>query len=124
DSVVHFLQERLFELLHQSYGSKTALSLEMFDRDVQLVMNEYLSGAIREKHFNKDARIWSNYRNYKPMVEYAKKNKLEVVCANAASRYTNLAGREGQKALSALSKESHKNFAPIPYDTASGAYYE
>jgi len=124
DSVTHFLQERLFELMHQSFGNITALSLEMFDRDVQDVMNEYLSGAIREKHFNKDARIWSNYRNYKPMVEFAKKNKLNVICANSASRYTNLAGREGQKALSALSKESRKNFAPIPYDSASGAYYE
>ncbi|MDP3556428.1 MAG: ChaN family lipoprotein [Bacteroidota bacterium] len=124
DSVTHFLENKMFELLHAKYADKVALSMEMFDRDVQVVMNEYLKGDIREKNFNKDARVWSNYRDYKPMVEYAKKNKLDVVCANAASRYTNLAGRKGQKALMALPEDSKKYFAPLPYDTASGKYYE
>jgi uncharacterized iron-regulated protein len=98
--------------------------MEMFDRDVQNVMNEYLSGAIREKNFSKDTRVWSNYRDYKPMIEYAKENKLDVICANAAGRYSNLAGRKGQQALMDLPKLSHPNFAPLPYDTASGAYYK
>jgi uncharacterized iron-regulated protein len=87
-------------------------------------MNEYLAGSIREKHFTKDARAWSNYRDYKPMVEFAKKNSLSVVCANAPSRYTNLAGRKGQKALAELPAASKNYFAPLPYDTAQGPYYE
>ncbi|MBK8955210.1 MAG: ChaN family lipoprotein [Saprospiraceae bacterium] len=58
------------------------------------------------------------------MVEFAKAHKLDVVCANAPGRYTNLAGRKGQKALMDLPKESKKYFAPLPYDTASGKYYE
>jgi uncharacterized iron-regulated protein len=58
------------------------------------------------------------------MVEFCKINKLEVVCANAAGRYSNLAGRKGQKALMDLPLESKKYFAPLPYDTASGKYYE
>jgi uncharacterized iron-regulated protein len=123
DSVTHFLQHQLLELLHQNFGTRIALSMEMFDRDVQPVMNEYLVDAIKEKHFKKDARVWNNYRDYKPMVEFAKKNKLHVICANAASRYTNLAGRQGQKALKELPKASRVNFAPLPYDTATGAYY-
>ncbi len=124
DSVTHYLENKIFELMHGKYNSSMALSMEMFDRDVQIVMNEYLSGSIREKNFNKDARIWSNYRDYKPMVEYAKKNKLDVICANAPSRYTNLAGRKGQKALMELSADAKKFFAPLPYDTASGKYYD
>jgi uncharacterized iron-regulated protein len=124
DSVTHFLEMKLFELMFAEYGDNTALSLEMFDRDVQPVMDEYLQGGIREKHFNKDARVWSNYSDYKPMVEFAKLNQLDVICANAASRYTNLAGREGQKALMALPASSKKFMAPLPYDTASGAYYQ
>jgi hypothetical protein len=87
-------------------------------------MDEYLRGDIREKNFLKDARVWNNYKDYKPMVEFAKKNQLDVVCANAAGRYTNLVGRKGQEALMALSAESYDNFAPLPYDTASGDYYE
>jgi uncharacterized iron-regulated protein len=124
DSVAHYLEKACFELFSKQQNKNVALSMEMFDRDVQNVMNEYLSGAIREKNFNKDARVWSNYRDYKPMVEYAKENKLDVICANAAGRYSNLAGRKGQQALMDLPKLSHQNFAPLPYDTASGAYYK
>jgi uncharacterized iron-regulated protein len=98
--------------------------MEMFDRDVQPVMNEYLQGFIREKNFKKDARSWSNYKDYRPMVEFAKEKKLPVVCANAPSRYTNMAGRLGQESLQRLPKETQQWFAPLPYDTASGAYYE
>jgi len=124
DSVGHYLENKLFEMLYRKYGNSMALSMEMFDRDVQPVMNEYLGGFIREKNFTKDARVWNNYRDYKPMVELAKTNKLDVICANAPSRYTNLAGRKGQKALMELPKESKKYFAPLPYDTATGKYYE
>jgi uncharacterized iron-regulated protein len=124
DSVTHFLEKTIFELMYAKYNSNLALSMEMFDRDVQPVMNEFLKGFLKDKHFNKDARVWSNYRDYKPMIEFARLNTLDVVCANAASRYTNLAGRKGQEALAALPDESKKFFAPLPYDTATGAYYE
>lgn len=124
DSVTHYLENKIFESLFQKYQSNMALSMEMFERDVQPIMNEYLTSEIREKNFKKDARAWSNYRDYRPMVEFCKTNKLDVVCANAAGRYSNLAGRKGQKALMALPLESKKFFAPLPYDTASGKYYD
>ncbi len=123
DSVTHFLEASVFELLHLKFGSDLALSMEMFDRDVQTVMDEYLQGFIREKNFKKDARVWNNYRDYRPMVEFARQKQLDVVCANAPSRYTNLAGRKGQRALELLSDESKEYFAPLPYDTASGKYF-
>jgi uncharacterized iron-regulated protein len=123
DSVTHYLEASVFELLHLKFGEDLALSLEMFDRDVQPVMDEYLKGFIREKNFKKDARVWNNYRDYRPMVEFAKQKKLDVVCANAPSRYTNLAGRKGQGALEALPELSKEYFAPLPYDTATGKYY-
>ncbi|MBL7766083.1 MAG: ChaN family lipoprotein [Chitinophagaceae bacterium] len=124
DSVTHYLENKLFEMLYAEYGKQMALSMEMFDRDVQGVMNEYLVDAIREKNFLKDARVWSNYKDYRPMVEFAKKNQLDVICANAPSRYTNLAGRKGQEALRYLPDGAHRHFAPLPYETASGGYYD
>ena len=124
DSVGHYLESRLLELLHQSFNNGVTLSLEMFDRDVQPVMNEYLNGYIRERNFTKDARAWSNYRDYRPMVEFAKANKLDVICANAPSRYTNLAGRKGQHVLTLLPEGARGFFAPLPYDTATSAYHE
>jgi uncharacterized iron-regulated protein len=124
DSVTHFLENKIFETLFSRYGKQVTLSLEMFDRDVQIVMNEYLDGYIREKNFKKDARVWSNYADYRPMIEFAKTNNVDVICANAPSRYTNLAGRKGQEALRELSMEAKNHFAPLPYDTASDGYYE
>lgn len=71
DSVTHYLEKTIFEMMYAQYNSNLALSMEMFERDVQPVMNEYLSGFIREKIL-KDARVWSNYTDYRPMIEFAK----------------------------------------------------
>lgn len=124
DSVTHFLEKNMLEQLFEAYGNNITLSMEMFDRDVQEVMNEYLEGDIKEKFLIKDARCWSNYRDYRPMIELAKTHHLAVVCANAPTRYTNLAGRKGQGALNSLPQEAKAWIAPLPYDTASGKYYE
>ncbi len=124
DSVTHFLENKMLELLYARFPGKMALSMEMFDRDVQPIMNEYLLSDIREKNFKKEARVWSNYKDYKPMVEFAKKNRMDIVCANAAGRYTNLVGRKGQDALKALPEASRLFFAPVPFDTASGKYLD
>jgi uncharacterized iron-regulated protein len=124
DSVTHYLEKTMFELMYSRFGAQITLSMEMFDRDVQPVMNEYLKGFIREKNFTKDVRVWSNYRDYKPMIEFAKEKGLDVVCANAPTRYTNLAGRKGEDELRKLPQASRDFFAPVPYDTASGDYYE
>ena len=124
DSVTHYLEKTMLELMYAKYGAQTTLSMEMFERDVQPVMNEYLKGFIKEKHFTKDARVWGNYRDYKPMVEFAKEKGLDVVCANSPVRYNNLAGRKGEEELLKLPEESKVYFAPVPYDTATGDYYE
>jgi uncharacterized iron-regulated protein len=124
DSVTHFLEKSLLMALYEKYNSVITLSMEMFERDIQGVMDEYLMGAIREKYFKKDARSWSNYKDYRPLIEFAKANHLDVVCANAPGRYPSIAGTRGEKALEALPDWSKKNIAPLPYDTATGAYYE
>ena len=124
DSVTHFLEKSLFIALYNQYNTTMTLSMEMFERDIQGVMNEYLMGAIKESYFKKDARVWSNYKDYRPMVEFAKEKHLDVVCANAPGRYSNIAGKKGEKGLEALTDWSKKNFAPLPFDTATGAYYD
>src|ERR1700754_1726611 len=88
DSTGHNLEYALFKGLTEKYAGRTALSMEMFQTDCQLVINEYLSDAIREKNLISDARAWPNYTDYRPMVELAKLNHLPVIAANAPSRYT------------------------------------
>lgn len=122
DSVGHYLENKIFRALHVAYGDKLALSMEMFEADNQLVLNEYLDSKIDESRMGKDARLWSNYKDYRPMVDYAKQNHIPVIAANPPRRYVSMVTRRGMKALDSLSKESKKFLPPLPYDTLSGRY--
>src|SRR5690606_12546369 len=73
DSVAHVLQYELLKAMHERYA-QIALSMEMFVSDDQLVLDEYLAGLITERNLQKDAVLWNNYADYRPMVEYAKAN--------------------------------------------------
>jgi uncharacterized iron-regulated protein len=124
DSTGHLLELEIFKQLDQKYPHKTALSMEMFTTDCQLVLNEYLAGLIREKNLVSDARTWPNYKDYRPLVELAKQNQVPVIAANAPSRYTNMVTRGGLGALQALDAQAKSYLAPLPIDTATGAYYD
>ena len=124
DSAGHYLENMIFQALHKKYGESIALSLEMFESDNQLALNEYLAGKIDESRFSKDVRLWSNYKDYRPMIEYAKQNKVPVIAANPPRRYVTLVGRRGMKSLDSLSKDAKKLLPKLPYDTLSGRYRE
>lgn len=124
DSAAHYLEHAFFTALYNQYPGKVALSLEMFEADNQLVLNEYLKGFIDETRLSRDARLWNNYRDYRPMIEFAKQNKIPVVAANPPRRYVNLVSRRGRRSLDSLDKESKKFLPPLPYDTLGGRYRE
>ncbi len=112
DSAGHYLENKIL------------LSLEMFETDNQLVLNEYLQGKIDESRFSSNVRLWSNYRDYRPMIEYAKQNLLSVIAANPPRRYVNMVSRRGMRSLDSLSKEAKKFLPPLPYDTLGNPYRE
>jgi uncharacterized iron-regulated protein len=122
DSAGHFLEKEIFSELQKLYGNQLALSMEMFETDCQLVVNEYLSGYISEDRFIKESRPWSNYKDYKPVVEIAKQNRLDVIAANTPRRYVNMVSRKGMRSLDSLPKTSKQYLPPLPYDTATGIY--
>lgn len=124
DSTAHYLEFTLFKKLAEKYPQKAALSMEMFQTDCQLVLNEYLAGFIREKNLITDARTWPNYKDYKQMIELAKTNHLPVIAANAPTRYTNMVTRGGLDILKELNAQAKNYLAPLPIDTATGAYYD
>ena len=124
DSAGHYLENKIFRALHAQYADKVVLSLEMFETDGQLGLNEYLGGFIDETRFARDVRLWSNYKDYRPMIEYAKQNKIRVIAANPPRRYVNLVSRRGMRSLDSLSKDAKKFLPPLPYDTLSGRYRE
>jgi len=124
DSTAHQLEYILFKKLSEKYPGKTALSMEMFESDSQTVLNEYLAGLIREENFTTDARVWPNYADYRPLIEYAKSYTIPVIAANAPERYTNMVNRLGLNSLSQLDATGKSYLPPLPIDTATGQYYE
>ena len=93
DPVAHSL-EAYFLISLAARREATALSLEMFEADTQLVLDEYMRGAIRERDMLQDARPWANYNSdYRPLVEFARSVGLPVIAANAPRRYVGAVGR-------------------------------
>lgn len=124
DSAGHYLEHIIFQALYKKYSNNIALSLEMFEADNQVALNDYLSGFIPEDRFEKDVRLWKNYKDYRPMIEFAKQNKLNVIAANPPRRYVTMVSRKGMKSLDSLSINSKKFLPPLPYDTLTGRYRE
>lgn len=125
DAVGHAVQYEIFKQAVERYSPnrRVTLSLEMFETDVQIVLDEYLKGLITENHFLLSSRPWGNYKtDYRPLVELAKERKLDVVAANAPRRYVNMVSRGGRKSLDGLSKQARVWLAPLPYAEASEAY--
>jgi len=134
DSVAHELQ--LLILRHclevcKVSGRRLVLSLEMFENDVQQVLDEYVvQRAIRERDFLQDSRPWGNYaKDYRPLVELCRDNGVRVVAANAPRRYVSLAARGGSKALQGLLEQASNTsqvsslLPPLPLPPASPAYH-
>jgi uncharacterized iron-regulated protein len=122
DSTGHQLEYLLLKKLEEHYPGKAALSMEMFETDCQTVLNEYLEGLIRDKNFETDTRVWPNYDDYRPLIEFSKENKLPVVAANAPARYSNMVNRLGLNSLQQLDVTGKSYLPPLPIDTATGTY--
>ncbi len=99
------------------------LSMEMFERDVQYILDEYLAGLITEDQFKKSARPWDRYdTDYRAMIEFARAHGLPVVAANAPRRYVNRVSRLGPAALDELSESAKAFLPPLPFPGPSEAY--
>jgi len=116
DPKAHFVEFEVFKGLYTKTKGKIILSLEMFERDVQSILNSYLNGKISEEEFLKNSRPWKNYKtDYRPLIEFAKKNKIKVLAANVPRMYAAMVARGGLKALDKVKPEERKFIAKKIY---------
>ena len=84
-------------------GRPVVLSLEMFERDVQGVLDDYLAGRVSESDFLARSRPWPRYAtDYRPLVEIAKQRGWPVIAANVPRPMASAVGRRGMAALDTL----------------------
>lgn len=109
DSLTHVLERRILDEL-SARDSRRVLCLEMFERDVQGLLDDYLSGTVDEATFLAGSRPWGNYQtDYRPLVELAKGRGMPVLAMNVPRRYAGQVAMRGEAALAAV-PDSEKVF--------------
>ena len=123
--ICHWMQLELTADLFKEKGNQLVLGAEMFERDGQLILDEYLQGEISTKSFESQARLWPNYKtDYKPLLEFAKENELPFIATNVPRRYASIVFGKGFEGLEAMGDHAKMFFPPfpIPYDPELPGY--
>jgi uncharacterized iron-regulated protein len=123
--ISHWLQLELTKDLFERKGNQLVLGAEMFENDNQVILNEYLDSLVSQSTFEKEMRLWPNYKtDYKPLVEFANKNRLKFIATNVPRRYASLVNKKGFEGLDELSDEAKSFLPPLPidYDSTLNCY--
>ena len=119
----HLAEMALFRALY-ARAPNLALSMEMFERDVQPVVDDYVAGRIGEDNFRRRGRAWGNYaESYRPLVEYAKEHGVPVIAANAPANVVRCVGQDGPEFLSHMPADK-RGWAAAELHLADGPYKE
>lgn len=123
DPIAHWMQLELTKKMHAKH--QVALGAEMFERDNQNAINRYLDGDIDQKGLDTSARLWTNYKtDYKPLLDFAKNNKIDFIATNIPRRYASMVYKNGFEILDNLPKKEKEWIAPLPiaYDPELPGY--
>nr|WP_246167929.1 ChaN family lipoprotein [Thermosulfurimonas marina] len=103
----HLTQLRLIQALVEQ-GHRVALGLEMFQRPFQKALDDFLAGRIDERTLLRRTEYFKRWRFdwklYRPLLLYARKEGLPVVALNAPSELVKKVSRKGLSALSVEEK--------------------
>ena len=125
NAISHWLELELTKDVAENKA--VVLGAEMLEADNQKQVNQYLNGDINQKKLDSTARLWPNYKtDYKPLVDFAKENKLQFIATNIPRRFASLVSKNGFEALEKLTDEEKTWIAPqpIPYDATLPGYVE
>ncbi len=110
----------LSSLFHRD--KRIAIAMEMFERDVQPILDQYTEGDLAESRFLKKSRPWPNYQSdYRPLVEFARYHKLHVIAMNTPRRIARNVAQQGLKAIFNLSP-TEKDYIANDVDYKDSAY--
>ena len=122
DGGTHRLEEALLGGLRRRKVAPT-VSLEMFERDVQAVVDKYLAGSIAESQFLQESRPWPRYAtDYRPLVEMAKSEGWTVVAANLPRRVASAVAKSGEPAIEQL-PAADRAFVAAQLECPHDAYF-
>ncbi|UUV22626.1 ChaN family lipoprotein [Paenimyroides aestuarii] len=116
NTIAHYLQVKVAKSLHADKSKKLIIGAEMFERDQAEILKNYVEGKLDEEAFEKQMRLWNNYKtDYKPLLNFAKENKIKYIATNIPRRYASMVFKKGAEALDTLSAEEKSWIAPLPF---------
>jgi uncharacterized iron-regulated protein len=122
DPETHFAEFALLEGIGRQRRS-LILSLEMFERDVQPLLDDYLAGRMSEAEFLAGSRPWDRYAtDYRGLVMLARARGWKVIAANVPRPIASAVSRRGLSALDTLSTAS-RAWAAASFSCPNDAYY-
>jgi uncharacterized iron-regulated protein len=123
--IAHWMELELTKSLFAVKGKDLLVAAEMFEKDNQIIIDEYFAGTIKETSFESESRLWKNYAtDYKPLLNFAKENGLKFIASNIPRRYASVVSSGGFEALQNIPSEELKYIAPMPieYDPDLACY--
>jgi uncharacterized iron-regulated protein len=121
DAATHRAEAMLLDAIGRR-RARVMVSMEMFERDVQPLLDDYGVGRAAEADFLAGSRPWPNYAtDYRPLVEHARARRWPVVAANVPRPVASAVARGGMAALDTL--PDRRLFAAERRCTPEGEYY-
>ncbi|UOR03922.1 ChaN family lipoprotein [Hymenobacter aerilatus] len=115
DPIAHWLELQVARDLAQRKQGQLVLGFEMFERDVEPLVQQYNTGELTDQAFEADSRPWPNYAtDYKPLLQLARQQKLRIVGTNVPRRYASQVAKGSLSALDALPSAEKAWLAPLP----------
>lgn len=123
DAATHRAEAWLLDAIGRRRG-RVMLSLEMFERDVQPLLDDYTVGRVPEADFLARSRPWGNYASdYRPLVEAARARRWPIVAANVPRPLASSVARGGMAALDTLPFSHVRLFAAERRCAPRGEYF-
>ena len=104
----HLNQLRVIKALHQN-GKKISIAMEMFQVPFQKDLDAYIAGETSLEEFLKNTQYYKrwkfDYNLYKPIIDYAKENKIPLVAINIDRTINKQVSKKGLLSLDIKQKE-------------------
>ncbi len=119
----HVMELEIIKDLHRR-GKRIAIGMEMFQRPFQRVVDEYIEGKRDEREFLKGTEYFKrwgyDYLFYRPILLFARSEKIPVVALNQRQEIVDKVFRSGLDSLS----EEEKKSVPSQMDFSDHVYRE
>lgn len=112
DTETHRVELSILKDLYKRVGKRLILSMEMFERDQQILLDQHLAGVITAAELGQKTKLWNNYAtDYAPMVQFSAAEHIPVLAANCPNAIIRKIGQGGLAALASLPESERKYVA-------------